>query len=111
MHNRFVRALLALSIGAALSHGAAFAKVSKDQSKKVATKTIATKKSDSPSKDAAARRARIKKMKSAAPKEARKGSQPAKPTKQVQAAQVASKADGGSIEERRARIHTMRVPE
>lgn len=111
MHNRFVRALLALSIGAALSHGTAFAKVSKDQSKKVATRTITTKKSVSPLKDAAARRTRIKKMGSAAPKEARKGSLPAKPTKQVQATHMASNADGGSIEERRARIHTMRVPE
>jgi hypothetical protein len=123
MRNPLVRVLLALSIGVALASGSALAKVGKE-SKKPATKTIAIKKNNSISKDAAARRARIKKLGSATPKEPPKASRPAKPTKpnthsgatkknpaQPAHAQIASNSDGGSVAERRARIHTMRVPE
>jgi hypothetical protein len=107
----FVTALLGLSISLALASGSAVAKVSKD-GKNAATKTVATKKNDSISKDAAARRSRIKKMGSATPKETQK-SKAAKKAKlaQAQATQMASNSDGGSVDERRARIHTMRVPE
>src|SRR5262249_27279582 len=101
--------------------GNALAKVSSSQSKKAPTKTVATKKNGSPSKEVAARQARLKKIGSATPKAEPKSARPkkaaqpaAKSTKKhVPAAhdQIASTTDGGSVAERRARIHSMQVPE
>ena len=124
MRNQIVRRLLATSLGLALTSGTTLAQDSKEQGQKPATKTIAAKQNDSLPKDGAARRARIKKMGSATPKEAPKGNQPPKKDKpnthaalieKSQAdhahAQIATSSDGGSVAERRARIHSMRVPE
>jgi hypothetical protein len=120
MCNPVVRAALALSISLALASGSALARISKE-SKKAATKTVTASKSVSSSKEAAARQARLKKIGSATPKTESKAKQhktAAKPAakstkKYVPAAhdQIARSTDGGSVAERRARIHSMQVPE
>lgn len=118
MCNPLLRAVLGLSIGVLLASGSALATASNEPGKKPVTKSVAAKKSIPSSKDAAARRARIKKIGSAATKEAPKASQPAKATiagsskkDHTADAQLASNSDGGSVAERRAHIHSMRVPE
>ncbi len=118
MCNPFVRALLGLSVGLVLISGTALAKAGEEQSPKPASKSATAKKSVLSSKDAAARRTRIKKIGSAATKETpkvslhRKSSNAeASTTNHPAEAQIASNSDGSSVAERRARIHSMRVPE
>jgi hypothetical protein len=120
MCNAFVRTALALSVSLALASGSALAKISKE-SKKPGPKTVAVKKVSS-SKEAAARQARLKKIGSATPKGQPKVTQPKKAAKPTTTSakknhtaparnQIARTSDGGSVAERRARIHSMQVPE
>jgi hypothetical protein len=121
MRIQIVRRLLATGLALTLASGVAVAKVGKEN-RKVATKTVVANKSVSSSKEAAARKARLKKIGSAAPKtepkaaHRKKVAKPdAKSTKKhahIPAHdELASSTDGGSAAERRARIHSMQVPE
>lgn len=119
MSNQVVRSTWILALVMALCSGA-LAKASKEPGKKPPTKSIVTKKTASPSKETAARQARLKKIGSNRAKVEPKATHPTKtpegnsasPKKhQARALQIASNSDGGSINERRARIHSMRVPE
>ena len=119
MRNGIVRRLLVTGVALALASGAALAKISKE-SAKVATKTVAANKRVASSKEAAARQARLKKIGSGSAKaepkavQHKKTSKPAGNQKNAQGRtpdQIASSTDDGSVAKRRARIHSMQVPE
>ena len=121
MRNEIVRRLLVTGVALALASGAGLAKISKE-STKVATKTVAANKSVASSKEAVARQARLKKIGSASAKtepkavQHKKTSGPAANSNKKNAPrqtpdQIASSTDDGSVTKRRARIHSMQVPE